>query len=306
MKQDAFQVQSLRDGTVTAVDACSGRSFARHAHEEFGVGLVTGGAQRSWSGRGPVEAVRGNLITVNPAEMHDGAPVGPARSWSMLYFSERIVGAVVTDLDEGRRSMRELHAPVVDDAGLARLFVATRTAALHDEQGWAFEERLLELFGGLLRIASKTVVSTSTRLAQVRERIDDAPARPHDLAELATLAGLSRYQTLRAFSRLTGLTPHAYVMQRRLDVARRLIRHGSSLADAAAEAGFADQSHMHRIFIARHGFTPGAYARAHRCRGAISFKSIPTVLANPVPAGSRRPEHGRADPSHGGDHDPSL
>lgn len=65
---------------------------------------------------------------------------------------------------------------------------------------------------------------------------------------------------MRGFVRLTGLTPHAYVMQRRLDQARGLIRQGSALADAATEAGFADQSHMHRVFVARHGFTPGAYA----------------------------------------------
>ena len=54
------------------------------------------------------------------------------------------------------------------------------------------------------------------------------------------------------------------------------MRHGSSLADAAAEAGFADQSHMHRILLARHGFTPGAYAGALRGTGAISYKNEAT------------------------------
>ena len=110
----------------------------------------------------------------------------------------------------------------------------------------------------------------------MRERIDDAPARPHSLTDLAALAGLSRYQTLRGFARLTGLTPHAYVMQRRLDTARSLIRQCSTLADAAIEAGFADQSHMHRIFVARYGFTPGAYAGAFRRPRAISSKSATT------------------------------
>jgi len=274
MKHESFHVRSFRDGAITAVDACSGRAFARHAHDEFGVGLVTQGAQRSWSGRGPVEAVRGNLITVNPGELHDGAPLGPARSWSMLYFSQAVVGAAITDLEDGRRSMRELHAPVVDDSRLARLFSVTREALLHDEQKAAFEERLLLLFGHLLGIEPEPIVGMSCRLACVRERIDDTPSESHALADLAELAGLSRYQTLRAFSRLTGLTPHAYMVQRRLDAARRSIRDGSTLADAAAAAGFADQSHMHRNFIARYGFTPGSYAQAYR-RGAISFKMAP-------------------------------
>ncbi len=273
MTGDTFHVRSLQSGAITAVDARSGRSFARHVHDEFGVGLVTSGAQRSWSGRGPVEAFSGNLITVNPAELHDGAPIGSYRSWSMLYFSQHIVSAVVADLEEGRGSVRELHAPVVDDQCLACLFVAVREAAMHPEGEPAFEERLLTLFGRLFDMAERQVGLPRNRLSQVRERIDDAPARSHALVELAALAGLSRYQTVRGFARLTGLTPHAYVMQRRLDLARRLIRHGSSLADAAAEAGFADQSHMHRIFVARHGFTPGAYSGAFHCAGAISFKS---------------------------------
>ena len=81
---------------------------------------------------------------------------------------------------------------------------------------------------------------------------------------------------------MTGLTPHAYVMQRRLDMARSLIRQGATLADAAVEAGFADQSHMHRVFVARHGFTPGAYAGAFRRRHAISSKStVPAAPINP-------------------------
>ena len=76
--------------------------------------------------------------------------------------------------------------------------------------------------------------------------------------------GLSRIQLLRAFAQATGLTPHAYLIQRRVQLARRLLRGGASLAEASAEAGFADQSHLHRVFLARHGYTPGAYARSLR------------------------------------------
>lgn len=275
MKPESFHVRLCCSNAVTAVDACSARTFARHAHDEFGVGLMTDGAQRSGSGRGQVEAVRGNLITVNPSELHDGTPVGSARSWSMLYFAPETVEGIVADIEEGRHATRELHAPVIDDAQLTRRFMETRWAALHPQGEQALEERLLGLFGRLLG-TSRQKANTAGKLSQLRERIDDAPADPHALADLAALAGLSRYQTLRGFARLTGLTPHAYVIQRRLDTARGLIRNGFSLVDAAIEAGFSDQSHMHRVFVARHGYTPGAYAAARRSHPAISFKSEAT------------------------------
>ena len=152
--------------------------FARHAHDAFGVGLVTGGAQRSWSGRGPVEAVTGNLITVNPAELHDGSPIGAHRSWSMLYVSPPLVGTVVADLEEGRCDVRELHAPVVDDPHLADLFIALRDAALHPQDHSAFEEGLLRLFGRLFGMAQRPASLPTGRLSQVRARIDDAPGTP--------------------------------------------------------------------------------------------------------------------------------
>lgn len=67
---------------------------------------------------------------------------------------------------------------------------------------------------------------------------------------------------VRGFARAFGLTPQAYLVQRRLDLARWLTAAGASLADAAAASGFADQSHMTRHFTQRFGLSPCAIAGA--------------------------------------------
>jgi AraC-like DNA-binding protein len=92
--------------------------------------------------------------------------------------------------------------------------------------------------------------------------LDDAPARPVTLAELAALSGVSRFQLLRGFVREVGITPHAYLVQRRVRLARRLLARGLPLAEAAIEAGFCDQSHMTRAFVRQLGVTPGRYRAA--------------------------------------------
>lgn len=249
----AFRVRALHGGTVTSVDAHSARSFARHSHDEYGVGLVTAGAQRSWSGRGAVEAVRGDLITVNPGEMHDGMPIGGDRAWSMLYLARPLVDRLMADTSVAR----EFAAPVVAGHRLAPAFLTLRRAG----DAAAFEQAAALLLGALFGIAGRADPMPAA-LRRVRDRIDADPAGDHPLAELARLAGLGRFHTIRAFTRLTGLTPHAYVVQRRLDLVRRAIRGGQTLAGAAIDAGFADQSHMHRAFVARYGATPGAFAAA--------------------------------------------
>ena len=93
-------------------------------------------------------------------------------------------------------------------------------------------------------------------------RLTDAPERPVTLSELAALSNVSRFQLLRGFTRAVGVTPHAYLLQQRVRLARRLLAAGRRPADAAAEAGFADQSHLTRAFRRQLGVTPARYRAA--------------------------------------------
>ncbi len=82
------------------------------------------------------------------------------------------------------------------------------------------------------------------------------------VAELAHACGLSASHFLRAFRRSTGLTPHRWLLERRVATARHLLADkGRELADIAQAAGFADQSHFTRVFSKSVGISPGAWRR---------------------------------------------
>ncbi|WP_247894389.1 AraC family transcriptional regulator [Azospirillum sp. B510] len=81
------------------------------------------------------------------------------------------------------------------------------------------------------------------------------------VGEAARLAGMSREAFSRRFRRLHGMPPQLFRLSGRLNEARRLLRAGQPLADAAAEAGFSDQSHLGRCFRRAFGVTPGQYRR---------------------------------------------
>jgi AraC-like DNA-binding protein len=99
---------------------------------------------------------------------------------------------------------------------------------------------------------------------KIRAFLHDEYAGPVTGADLAAITGRSRYAAYRAFQASYGLAPSAYQRQLRLRAARRLLAHGTAPADAAAQAGFADQAHLTRWFRRCYGITPGAY------RGAAS------------------------------------
>lgn len=103
---------------------------------------------------------------------------------------------------------------------------------------------------------------SSPSVTRAVKRIDAAPEIPVSLAELAALSSVSRFQLLRAFSRQIGITPHAYLIQRRVLLAQRFLADGQTPAQAAIQAGFSDQSHMTRAFVRQVGVTPGCYSRA--------------------------------------------
>ncbi|MEZ2127018.1 MULTISPECIES: AraC family transcriptional regulator [unclassified Sinorhizobium] len=267
MTRGRFRLYRCAIAGVEAVEAETRHSFPRHTHEQFGIGVIYRGAQKSLSGRGMVEAGAGDVITVNPNEVHDGAPIGDDRWWRILYFEPGLIGDVVCDVTEGRSRAVEIPRPVIHEAAIAARFDSLFSAAIDTEgspDSLQRDELFLRLVADVMcdqtEAEGETGVPESIRLA--RGLIDDDPTATVTLSDLARVSGLNRFQVLRAFARVTGLTPHAYLVQRRVHLARRLIAKGTALAEAALVSGFADQSHMTRVFVRNYGISPGVYAEA--------------------------------------------
>ncbi|PXX37973.1 AraC family transcriptional regulator [Undibacterium pigrum] len=96
----------------------------------------------------------------------------------------------------------------------------------------------------------------------VLDYIEDQLDATLNLEELATMANMPLLRFLRSFAHATGTTPHAYITERRLQRARLLIRDSNlSIADIAADCGFAHQSHMGSAFKSRLGLSPQQYRK---------------------------------------------
>jgi len=249
---------------IEAMTLASNHHFPRHSHDQFGIGVMTFGAQRSWSGLGQVDASAGDVIMVNPGEMHDGhSRSGQLRGWRMLYLSPSLLAKEVDDEISGRAYTLP---PVVHDPLLTKHF-AVMFASITDVHADPLEREgnLLQTLMYILREHSMTRYSSrgpSPCVAKAICRIESAPEIPASLAELAALSNVSRFQLLRGFAREVGITPHAYLVQRRIRLVRQLLAKGEAPAQTAIQTGFADQSHMTRAFVRQLGVTPSRYRAA--------------------------------------------
>jgi len=260
---------------VHVTDIDSARHYGRHWHSTYAFGVIDSGAHRSASGRGEVDAYTGDVVCTYPGEVHDGRPLGGAsRHWRNVYVEPAVFDAMT---DAGNpypgRSVAFVRAAFSD----ARMHRAI-THLLAQLEAWthvgagrrallqlACEEALAHACGLMLRDHSTAVpvrVDDDADLSLVCQRLADAPLDAPTLTELAALADIGKFQLLRRFKKVYGTTPHDWLLQQRADGARRLIRQGIGLSEAAVSAGFADQSHMTRVFMQRFGFTPGAWRDA--------------------------------------------
>ncbi|KAA9001926.1 AraC family transcriptional regulator [Affinibrenneria salicis] len=245
---------------VEAMTMLTEHAFPRHSHDHFGIGVMTSGAQRSWSDMGLVESRAGDIIMVNPGEIHDGAPVGGVRGWHIIYLAPNLLMREAgDDVAPGDLTIR----PVAQDAQLAgEILRFFRELSRQNSDPLAREEALLRC---LMSVTQKHGVNgargarKSPSVARAIQRLEQAPENPISLSELAGLCDMSRFQLLRGFARETGATPHAYLVQLRVRLARRLLAAGQRPADAALLAGFADQSHLTRAFVRQFGVTPARY-----------------------------------------------
>jgi AraC-like DNA-binding protein len=133
-----------------------------------------------------------------------------------------------------------------------------------DHVALALKAHVVHVYGGVQRVAPLR----SNGLAPWQERRAKAFLMEHlagdvSLADVARECALSRSHFSKAFKQTTGLAPHAWLVSQRVDLAQRLLsKPDLSIAQIAAACGFADQSHLTRVFVARTGTSPARWRRS--------------------------------------------
>lgn len=237
--------------------------FARHFHSVPAIGVVEQGSMSCFCRESTHILPQGTVLLFNPGEVH--AP-GPGRSgeWSfrIFFFEEDVFRERSTDV---ARNVIRFSKPFVEDgllaAGLWRLHHKLETHG----SSLDIESSVLEVFSHLAR--KHACVATHVHHSEIeKSKIKRAKDYLHayyeqeiTLDNLAEVAHSSPYHFLRTFRSSVGLTPHAYLIQVRIEEGRRLLRAGNSISDVSASTGFTDQSHFTRHFKRIMGVTPGQY-----------------------------------------------
>lgn len=252
-----FGSMELQRGSEVTVE------YPRHWHDEFYVSATLAGASYLDCGGTSFCASPGQLVIVPSGEVHANRKLGCSSRTIFLEFKalqnsvERYVEHSIPRID--------FRAGLTDDQRTFEEFLE-----LHRSwEGPRFElEQENSLFLFLCRLVSRqgaAQVPLSRKgnddfvVQRAKLFLEEHYADRVSIHDLARVARLSPFHFNRSFCQKVGMPPHAYQLQLRIAHAKRFLRLGHSVSDAACFAGFFDQSHFVHSFKRSEGVTPSQY-----------------------------------------------
>jgi AraC-like DNA-binding protein len=258
--REFVRVRTSRPGFIRIDAQFQALAFAPHRHDTYAIGVTLRGVQAFGYRGEQTHSLPGQAFVLHPDELHDGrAGRAGGYGYRILYVAPHLIQAALGDAvlpfvrdavsDDGR--LRAAILAALDDGDLALEDLLFDQIIVQLADALAAQDRPPRALGVLHRRA--------VHLA--RDYLEENLLAPVASETLAHMAGLTRFALTRHFRACFGTSPHRYVVMRRLERARAMIEASASLADAALDSGFADQSHMTRHFRKAYGVSPGRWSR---------------------------------------------
>lgn len=250
--------------------------FQPHSHSAFTVTAILAGSLKATVGSAELDLSEGQIAFTNPNENHS------ASSDSIEFLSVSINPVLVNELVSETGLTRAdadiaFQSNVAQDETIIRIArtlvaeIADRRAG-HEAMVEAMVRQLtIHLLRNHLTVRKSARIELSRagpvdrRLRRAIEFMHDNFSRELALEEIASIAYLSEYHFARLFKQITGITPHVYLANLRIERARRMIVETTlPIIEIAATVGYQSQSHFTKVFKSVTGVTPRAYRESSR------------------------------------------
>ncbi len=205
----------------------------------------------------------GSIILFNPGDVHAPASAdGEGWSFRTLFFEDSAYRKYSLALN---KALLRFKKPFIADPGTAARLLHLHQRLEQTGTALGLESALLEILAEIaerhvgLSASEHSASKETNKVRRVKEYIEAHYSKNITLDMLAEVSGFGIYHLLRTFRSVVGLTPHAYLIQIRIEAAKKLLLSGATAAATALSTGFVDQSHFHRHFKRIIGVTPGHY-----------------------------------------------
>jgi AraC-like DNA-binding protein len=240
-------------------------SFAPHSHDELMIGVMHAGVKSFRCGSSREYATPGDLVVVNPGEMHTGER---ERGRELIYAALYVPASALASMSaRARGDCHVIGKTVIGDRDVWHCFDRAQGLAMAGNDTPAAEEAMIygisllfERYGadGLIQPEANCPKAVDRAIAFLHARACDHIS----LEDASRASGVGLFHLIRLFQKHLGLTPYSYLTQVRIAKSRQLLRLGEPVAQVALDVGFADQAHFTKRFKQFTGTTPALYAKS--------------------------------------------
>ena len=242
------------------------QKFPNHFHECYVIGFVEGGKRHLWCKNQECDVSAGDLILFNPRDNHCCAPVdGQLLDYRAVNIQPEIMEKSVKEIT-GRSFRPYFTQNVVFRSDITRSVAALYDAILRHASKLEKEESLFFLLEQLLQeyaepFSEETISRPNPQIQSLCTYMEEHFSDNLSLDELTAMTTFGKSYLLRSFTKQIGVSPYRYLQTIRLDKAKHFLEQGIAPVDAAAMAGFSDQSRFTNFFKEFIGLTPRQYQK---------------------------------------------
>ena len=211
-------------------------SFARHTHEGFAIGIIERGVEVFNYHGSRHKAGKGQIILINPGEVHDGhGEEKDGWAFRMFYVDPQIMQRAAAEISGQNTPIPFFNQAVVDDPYSAEKLLHLHRLLENSNSALERESLILTTFGNLVVRQSDYAISDfmsgsePRTISRAKSYLEENYMENVSLTDLAAFAHMSRFHLIRVFKKHTGLSPHAYLEQIRINHAKELLKKGSQL-----------------------------------------------------------------------------
>ncbi|KZN14153.1 AraC family transcriptional regulator [Marinomonas sp. TW1] len=245
-------------------------SYAPHTHETWSIGAILSGRSEFLCVNRLHAVQKGHLVMMNPEEVHACNPLQDSPwAYYMMHLDKDWLASMLFDHQlKDQLEWQDTRLDTLLDEVLYEDFVCLCGQLMNNDLSHQEKEQsLIEWLCSLFHRLNQSVAVTSSSLSynplyQVANYLNEHCLEDTPIAEISHKFGYSTSYLVRSFKRHFYLTPHAYRLNRRVQLGQKALKTGQSIVDVAHNVGFNDQAHFQRVFKQRVAATPDQYRRS--------------------------------------------
>lgn len=253
--QNSYHKLAILDGLELLDAKQHTLNFPFHSHNTFNVTLVLEQIFSTKLYDRFLQAHAGTIVVTNPEEVH--ATICDNRFGSS-FFTFYVSPDVLTELNNNKSVFFE-NKIISDTILFQQLFILSQRFNTSDSD---FEKGLVKALGRLVTKYSANTFVTNKRSNHFQKFLEEETFEKFSLENTASKFGLDKFKFLRLFKYETGLTPNNYIILKRIEKCKELLKTQTDLLDIAIQTGFYDATHLCKHFKKITGITPLHYHKA--------------------------------------------